>query len=41
MFVVPSLDLVVVFTGSNYDDFSIVDDLYTMMRFYVLNAVDP
>lgn len=41
MFVVPSLDLVVAFTGSNYDDFSIIDNLYAMMRLYVLSAIDP
>ena len=40
LFVVPSLDLVVAFTGHNYEPGPGIDNLYTMMRFHILNAID-
>ena len=40
MFVVPSLDLVVAFTGRNYDTIRGIDNLYTMMRVHILEAID-
>jgi len=39
VFVIPSLDLVVAFTGSNYEDLSYIDNLYTIMRYYILGAI--
>lgn len=40
MFVVPSLELVVAFTGHNYAPGSGIDNLYTMIRAHILNAID-
>ena len=40
MFVVPSLELVVAFTGRNYDPGPGIDNLYTMMRVHILDAID-
>lgn len=39
-FVVPSLDLVVVFTGHNYDSFEGIRNLYTMMNSTILDSID-
>ena len=40
MFVVPSLDLVVAFTGHNYEPGPGIPNLYTMMRVHILDAID-
>ena len=40
IFCVPSLELVVAFTGHNYDNGPGVANLYTMMEAYILAAVD-
>lgn len=40
LFVVPSLDLVVAFTGQNYEPGPGIENLYTMMRFHILGAID-
>ncbi len=40
MFVVPSLNLVVAFTGHNYENGPGVDNLFTMMRFDIIDAID-
>lgn len=40
LFVVPSLDLVVAFTGHNYVPGPGIDNLYTMMRLHILDAID-
>ncbi len=40
LFVVPSLDLVVAFTGRNYTSSVGIANLYTMMRFDILAAID-
>jgi len=40
IFCVPSLDLVVAFTGHNYENGSGVANLYTMMEAYVLASID-
>ncbi len=40
LFAVPSLDLVVGFTGQNYTNGVGVADLYTMMRFHILDAIN-
>ena len=40
LFVVPSLDLVVAFTGHNYGSGSGISNLYTMMQRYILDAID-
>ena len=39
LFVVPSLDLVVAFTGSNYENESAVVHLYMLMESYLLDAI--
>ena len=39
-FVVPSLDLVVGFTGHNYDNNQGIANLYTIMRSHILDAID-
>jgi CubicO group peptidase (beta-lactamase class C family) len=39
-FVVPSLDLVVAFTGQNYGPGSGIGNLYTMMNDHILDAID-
>ncbi len=39
-FVIPSLDLVVAFTGHNYTNSAGIGNLYTMMRFDILAAID-
>ncbi len=40
LFVVPSLDLVVAFTGRNYGSGSSIDILYRMMQLHILDAID-
>ena len=40
LFVVPSLDLVVAFTGQNYGPGSGISNLYTMMQAHILDAID-
>lgn len=40
LFVVPSLDLVVAFTGRNYNTGSGIGNLYTMMGRHILDAID-
>ncbi|NNF40208.1 MAG: beta-lactamase family protein [Woeseiaceae bacterium] len=40
LFAMPSLDLVVAFTGHNYDNGVGPDALYTMMQSYILGAID-
>ena len=40
LFAVPSLDLVVAFTGQNYDNGVGSGDLYTMMQSFILDAID-
>lgn len=40
LFVVPSVDLVVAFTGHNYEPGPGIENLYTMMRFFILGAID-
>ena len=40
LFVVPSLDLVVAFTGRNYSSGSGIASLYTMMQGHILDAID-
>ncbi len=40
LFVVPSLDLVVAFTGHNYESGPGIGNLYTMMRLYILASID-
>lgn len=40
LFVVPSLDLVVGFTGHNYEPGPGIANLYTMMQTYILAAID-
>ncbi|MGI9236308.1 MAG: serine hydrolase domain-containing protein [Woeseiaceae bacterium] len=40
LFVVPSLDLVVAFTGHNYSPGPGIENLYAMMRFHILEAID-
>ncbi len=40
LFVVPSLDLVVAFTGHNYTSGPGIANLYTMMDFHILGAID-
>jgi len=40
LFVVPSLDLVVAFTGRNYGAGSGIDNLYRMMQLHILDAID-
>lgn len=39
-FVVPGLELVVAFTGRNYDNSQGVGNLYTIMRFQIMAAID-
>jgi len=38
-FVVPGLDLVVAFTGHNYENGQGIENLYSMMRFWILPAI--
>lgn len=40
IFVVPGLDLVVAFTGRNYENVDGIANLYTMMRSHILPAID-
>ncbi len=40
IFCVPALDLVVAFTGHNYENGPGVANLYTMMQAYILNSID-
>lgn len=40
IFAIPSLDLVVAFTGHNYTNGVGVADLYSMVRFHVLDGID-
>ena len=40
LFVIPSVDLVVAFTGHNYEPGPGIPNLYTMMRSYILAAID-
>lgn len=40
IFAVPSLDLVVAFTGHNYNNGVGVGNLYSMMRYHILEAID-
>lgn len=40
LFVIPSLDLVVGFTGHNYEPGPGIANLYTMMQTYILSAID-
>lgn len=40
VFCVPSLNLVVAFTGHNYDNSRGIEGLFTMMRLYILAAID-
>ena len=40
IFVVPGLDLVVAFTGHNYENVDGIANLYTMMRSHILPAID-
>lgn len=40
IFVIPALELVVAFTGHNYDDADGISNLYTMLRSHILAAID-
>ena len=40
LFAIPSLDLVVAFTGHNYESGPGIGNLYTMMQTHILNAID-
>ena len=40
LFVVPGLELVVAFTGHNYDNSDGISNLYTMLRSHILAAID-
>jgi CubicO group peptidase (beta-lactamase class C family) len=40
LFVVPSLNLVVAFTGHNYEPGPGIDNLFTMMKFDIMDAID-
>jgi CubicO group peptidase (beta-lactamase class C family) len=40
IFVVPGLELVVAFTGRNYENVDGISNLYTMMRSHILPAID-
>lgn len=40
LFVVPALELVVAFTGHNYESGRGIANLYTMMQFFILDAID-
>ena len=40
IFAIPSLDLVVAFTGHNYENGANIDNLFVMMRQYILPAID-
>lgn len=40
IFVIPALELVVAFTGHNYDNADGISNLYTMLRSHILAAID-
>jgi CubicO group peptidase (beta-lactamase class C family) len=40
IFVIPGLELVVAFTGHNYENVDGIRNLYTMLRFHIMAAID-
>jgi hypothetical protein len=40
MFVVPGLELVVAFTGRNYNNSAGVENLYTMLRLQIMAGIN-
>ena len=40
IFVIPGLELVVAFTGHNYENVDGISNLYTMLRFHIMAAID-
>jgi hypothetical protein len=40
LFVIPGLELVVAFTGHNYENVDGISNLYTMLRFHIMAAID-